>query len=268
MADFPIVGIGSSAGGLEALQKLFSAMSPDSGLGFIIAAHLDPTQKSHMSELLSRCTKMQVVQIEKSIKVEPDHVYVIAPDQELTIRGGIVHTNRPTAPRGHRHPVDLFFRSLAEDQGERAIAIVLSGTGTNGSQGLRFIKAEGGIVLAQVPESAAFAGMPRSAIATGVVDLVLLPDKMPEALLSLARHPYVRQPAEATPDDQLNTLLSLVRAQTRRDFSSYKKRTLLRRIHRRMGLHQIEALPPYIERLRNDAEEVKALTADLTINVT
>jgi two-component system, chemotaxis family, CheB/CheR fusion protein len=178
------------AGGLEALQKLFSAMPPDSGLGFIIAAHLDPTQKSHMTELLSRCTKMPVVQIEKSIKVEPDHV--IAPDQELTIRGGVVNTNRPTAPRGHRHPVDSFFRSLAEDQGERAIAIVLSGTGTNGSHGLRFIKAEGGSVLVQDPESAAFAGMPRSAIATGIVDLVLLPDKMPEALLSLARHPYVR----------------------------------------------------------------------------
>jgi two-component system CheB/CheR fusion protein len=215
---------------------------------------------------------MPVVQIEKSIKVEPDHVYVIAPDQELTIREGVVNTNRPTAPRGHRHPVDSFFRSLAEDQGERAIAIVLSGTGTNGSQGLRFIKAEGGIVLAQDPESAAFTGMPRSAIATGIVDLVLLPEKMPEALLSLARHPYVRQPAEAvaeaTPDDQLNTLLTLVRAQTRQDFSSYRKRTLLRRIHRRMGLHQIEGLPRYIERLRDDADEIRALAADLTINVT
>jgi two-component system CheB/CheR fusion protein len=272
MANFPIVGIGSSAGGLEALQKLFSAMPPDSGLGFIIAAHLDPTQKSHMTELLSRCTKMPVVQIEKSIKVEPDHVYVIAPDQELTIRNGVVNTNKPTAPRGHRHPVDSFFRSLAEDQGERAIAIILSGTGTNGSQGLRFVKAEGGIVLAQDPDSAAFTGMPRSAIATGIVDLVLLPEKMPDALLSLARHPYVRQPAEAVaeeaPDDQLHTLLSLIRTQTRQDFNSYKRRTLLRRIHRRMGLHRIEGLPAYIERLRTDPDEIKALAADLTINVT
>ena len=133
MPEFPIVGIGSSAGGLEALQKLFGATAPDAGLAFIVAAHLDPTQKSHLSELLSRCTKMPVVQIEKPIKVEPDHVYVIAPDQELTIRKGVVHTNKPTAPRGHRHPVDYFFRSLAEDQGERAIAIILSGTGTNGS---------------------------------------------------------------------------------------------------------------------------------------
>jgi two-component system CheB/CheR fusion protein len=162
------------------------------GLAFIIAAHLDPTQKSHLTELLGRCTKMPVVEIEDSITVEPDRVYVIAPDQELTIRGGGVHTQKPTAPRGHRHPVDTFFRSLAEDQGERAIAIVLSGTGTNGSLGLRFIKAEGGIAIAQDPESAAFKGMPRSAIATGILDLVLPPEKMPDALLSLARHPYVR----------------------------------------------------------------------------
>jgi two-component system CheB/CheR fusion protein len=111
MAEFPIVGIGSSAGGLEALQQLFRAMPPDSGLAFIVAAHLDPTQKSHLTELLSRCTKMPVVQIENSIKVDPNHVYVIAPDQELTIKDGIVRTNKPTAPRGHRHPVDSFFRA-------------------------------------------------------------------------------------------------------------------------------------------------------------
>jgi two-component system, chemotaxis family, CheB/CheR fusion protein len=272
MAVFPIVGIGSSAGGLEPLQTLFRAMPADSGLAFIVAAHLDPTQKSHLTELLGRCTEMPVVQIEKALEVEPDHVYVIAPDQELTIRKGVVHTNTPSAPRGHRHPVDSFFRSLAEDQGERAIAIVLSGTGTNGSLGLRFIKAEGGIVLVQDPDTAGFEGMPRSAIGTGIVDLVLPPEKMPEALLNLARHPYVRQPAaavaETAPEEQLRLLLSLVRAQTRRDFNSYRKRTLLRRIYRRMGLHQIESLGDYIERLRSDPKEVRALAADLTINVT
>jgi two-component system CheB/CheR fusion protein len=134
---------------------------------FIIAAHLDPTQKSHLTELLARCAKMPVVQIENSTQVEPNHVYVIAPDQELTIKDGVVRTNKPTAPRGHRHPVDSSFRSLAEGQGERAIAIVLSGAGTNGSLGLRFIKAEGGIAIAQEPDTAAFQGMPRSAIGTG-----------------------------------------------------------------------------------------------------
>jgi two-component system CheB/CheR fusion protein len=272
MAEFPIVGIGSSAGGLEPLQTLFRGMPADSGLAFIVAAHLDPTQKSHLTELLSRCTRMPVVQIENAVKVEPDHVYVIAPDQELTMRGGVVHTHKPTAPRGHRHPIDSFFRSLAEDQGERAIAVILSGTGTNGSLGLRFIKAEGGIALAQEPDSAAFPGMPQSAIGTGIVDLVLPPDKIPDALLNLARQPYVRQPAEklidGTPEDQLHALLTLVRASTRRDFASYRKRTLLRRIHRRMSLHRIEGLPAYIERLRNDPSEIKALASDLTINVT
>jgi two-component system, chemotaxis family, CheB/CheR fusion protein len=148
MAQFPIGGIGSSAGGLEPLQQLFWAMPVDSGLAFIVAAHLDPTRKSHLTELLDRCTEMPVVQIETSIRALPDHVYVIGPDQELTIRQGVIHASRPQAPRGHRHPVDSFFRSLVEDQGLRAIGIILSGTGTNGSLGLRFIKAEGDIAIA------------------------------------------------------------------------------------------------------------------------
>ena len=271
VAEFPIVGIGSSAGGLEALQKLFGAMPADGGLGFVVAAHLDPTQVSHLTELLARCTTMPVVQIEQSIAVEPDHVYVIAPDRELSIKEGVLHSDKPQAPRGQRHPVDSFFRSLAEDQGERAIAIILSGTGTNGSLGLRFIKAEGGVAIAQDPETAGFQGMPRSAIGTGIVDLVLPPEKMAEALLGLARHSYVRRPAkavEAAPEDELNTLLALLRAEAGRDFSGYKPGTLVRRIDRRMGLHRINGLPHYIDRLRNDAKEVKALVGDLTINVT
>lgn len=271
MCDFPIVGIGSSAGGLEALRKLFETMPADGGLGFVVAAHLDPTRESHLAELLGRYTTMSVIEIGDQVAVEPDHVYVIAPDRELRIKDGVLYSDRPRAPRGHRHPVDSFFRSLAEDQGERAIAIVLSGTGTNGSLGLRFIKAEGGIALAQDPETAAFQGMPRSAIGTGIVDLVLAPEKMPDALLGLARHTYVRQPAkvaDAAPEDQLNTLLALLYAQAGQDFKGYKRGTLLRRIHRRMGLHRINDLQHYIERLRSDGQELKALVGDLTINVT
>ena len=272
VAEFPIVGIGSSAGGLEALQKLLGGMPPDSGLGVVIAAHLDPTQISHLTELLARITPLPVVQIERSIKVEPDHVYVIAPDRELSIKGGVLHTEKPRAPRGHRHPVDSFFRSLAEDQGKRAIAIILSGTGTNGSLGLRFIKAEGGIAIVQDPDTAAFQGMPRSAIGTGIVDLVLPPEKMPDALIGLAQHPYVKRPAKTieavAPEARLDTLLAILRTEAGRDFTGYKRGTLLRRIHRRMGLHRIEGMQHYIERLHNDPLEVKALTADLTINVT
>jgi two-component system CheB/CheR fusion protein len=272
MAEFPIVGIGCSAGGLDALSTLFAGMPSDSGLAFIVAAHLDPTRESYLSELLGRSTKVSVVQIEAAVRVEPNHVYVIGPDQDLIIRDGVIHPQKPTAPRGHRHPIDSFFRSLAQDLGERAIAIVLSGTGTNGTLGLRFIKAEGGIAIAQLPETAAFEGMPRSAIGTGLVDLVLPPDQMPEALLGMARHTFARPPAqgiaETTPDEQLGDILAVVRKRTKHDFVSYKKQTLLRRIHRRMGLQRIERLPDYIERLRQDPQEVEALAGDLTINVT
>lgn len=272
MGDFSVVGIGSSAGGLEAMSKLLRAVPEQSGLAFVVAAHLDPTHESHLVALLARCTAMPVVQIENGTRVEPDHVYVIAPDRELTIKEGVLRSTRPEAPRGHRHPVDVFFRSLAEDQGERAIGVILSGTGTNGSLGLRFIKAEGGIVVAQEPETAGFQGMPRSAMGTGVVDLVLPPERIPEALLGVTRFPgteeKLQEPDGADPHDQLRTLLALLRAQARRDFDGYKKRTLLRRIHRRMGLHRIASLGDYIDRLRKDPHEVKALVADLTINVT
>ncbi|MGH6895388.1 MAG: chemotaxis protein CheB [Geminicoccaceae bacterium] len=271
MAEFPIVGIGSSAGGLEALEKLFGAMPPDSGLGFVVVAHLDPTQESHLSELLSRDTKMPVVEVGERTAVEPGHVYVIAPDRYLTLKDGVLHPSEPGEPRGQRRAIDVFLRSLAEDQGERAIGIVLSGTGTDGTQGLRAIKAEGGIALAQDPETADFGGMPQSAIATGGADLVLAPEKMAEALLDLVRHPYLRRPAEVEKppeiDGHLTAVLSLVRAGTKQDFRCYKRTTLLRRIHRRMGLRQIVGLDDYIERLRDDPGELAALARDLTITV-
>ncbi len=271
MTSFPIVGIGSSAGGLEPLQTLFRALPEGNGLAFVVAAHLDPTHESHLASLLARCTSMPVTQVEKKVHVEAEHVYVIAPDQDLTIEKGILHPHKPTAPRGHRHPVDSFFRSLAEDQGERAVAIVLSGTGTNGSLGLRFIKAEGGIVIAQEPDSATFEGMPRSAIGTGVVDLVLKPEEMPKALLDLSRHSEAQAgetAAETVSESSLDARLAAVKAQTKRDFAGYRKRTLLRRTHRRMSLQRIPTLKAYIDRLRSDRQETRALVADMTINVT
>lgn len=272
MDNFPIVGIGCSAGGLEALRALFAGMPAETGLAFVVVAHLDPTRESHLSELLGGWTAIPVVQIPGPTTIQPNHVYVIAPDQDLTIQGGVLQPQKPTAPRGHRHPVDSFFRSLAQDAGERAIAIVLSGTGTNGTLGLRFIKAEGGIAIAQQPETAAFEGMPRSAISTGIVDLVLPPQQMPDALIGIARTTFVRRPdqaiAEATPDEQLADVLAIVRKKKNHDFTNYKKATLLRRINRRMGLHQIEQLSGYIDRLRQNSREVDALAADLTINVT
>lgn len=272
MAGFPIVGIGSSAGGLEALRDLFSNVPTDSGLAFIVAAHLDPTRESHLSELLAQVTEMPVQEITGEVAVEVNHVYVIGPDQDLVLNGGLLVPQKPDKPRGHRYPVDSFFQSLAMDQGERAIAVVLSGTGTNGSQGLRFIKAEGGVAIAQLPDSAAFQGMPRSAIATGVVDLVLPPGQMAEALLNIARDTFHIQPdaeiSETTPDAKLEDLLAVIRKASNLDFSSYKKPTLLRRIHRRMGLKRIKSLSDYTERLRGDRREAEALAGELTINVT
>jgi two-component system, chemotaxis family, CheB/CheR fusion protein len=270
MADFPIVGIGSSAGGLQALEKLFDAMPPDAGVAFVVVAHLHPTRQSHLTELLDRRTDMRVVEVEGETQVEANHVYVIAPDQSLTLDGDVLHPSKPSEPRAQRRPVDLFFRSLADNQRERAIGIVLSGTGTNGSQGLRFIKSEGGIAIAQDPATAAYAGMPQSAISTGIVDLVLPPEKMADALLDVVRHPYVRQPEaveQPDVDDELSALLALLRAQTNLDFEPYRQQTLLRRTYRRMGLHQIQHLSAYLERLRADPQEATALARDLTINV-
>jgi two-component system CheB/CheR fusion protein len=270
LADFPIVGIGSSAGGLEALEKLFDPMPPDTGAAFVVVAHLDPTRESHLTELLSRRTRMPTVEVKGDTRIDPNHVYVIAPDQALSLDGDVLQPSKPSEPRAQRRPIDVFFRSLAENQKERAIAIVLSGTGSNGSAGLRFIKAEGGIAIAQDPDTASHSGMPQNAIATGIVDLVLPPEQMAAALVEMVRHPYVRQPEPVQHpelDGHLSEMLALLRSETKLDFQPYRRQTLLRRTHRRMGLHQIRTMGEYLQRLRADPQEVNALAKDLTINV-
>jgi two-component system, chemotaxis family, CheB/CheR fusion protein len=213
---------------------------------------------------------MPTVAVERDTTLEANHVYVIAPDQDLTMKGDVLRPSKPSEPRAQRRPIDVFFRSLAENQQERAIGIVLSGTGTNGAAGLRFIKSEGGIAIAQDPETAGHSGMPQSAIATGVVDLVLPPEKMAAALVEVLRHPYVRQPEpleQPDLDGHLSQMLALLRSETKLDFQPYRRQTLLRRTHRRMGLHQIRSLGEYLQRLRADPQEVNALARDLTINV-
>ena len=272
MGGFSIVGIGSSAGGLEALQKLLKAMPAETGLGLVLVAHLDPTQPSHLVELLGRCTSMPVVEVDATTPVLPDHVYIIAPDRELAIKDGVLQSTKPEEPRAQRRAIDNFLRSLAEDQREHAIGVLLSGTGSSGTAGLRFIKAEGGITVVQEPETASFDSMPRNAIAAEVVDLVLEPEAMPDELVKLARHAPARHRAavgdRAGADEQLNTLLHLVHVRTQRNFQSYKLSTLLRRVHRRMSLHQCRNLEDYVRRLKDDPEEVIALGRDLTIHVT
>lgn len=269
---FPIVGIGASAGGLEAYKQFFEAMPADSGMAFVLIQHLDPTHESMMVELLDKHTTMSVQQADDGQTIEQNTVYVIPPNRYLSLVEGKLYLRQPEEPRGMRMAIDTFFKSLAEDQQERAIGIVLSGTGSDGSSGLQAIKAHGGLALAQDPDQATHAGMPRSAINTGIVDMVRELHDMPNVLLDYAQHPYVQRDGETSPVgedlDQLNAILSLLLARRGINFRHYKRATLVRRIERRMGLHQIESLSAYLDFLRRRSEEVERLNQDLLIGVT
>ena len=271
--SFTIVGIGASAGGLEAFEQFFRHMPADSGMAFILVSHLDPTHKSILGDLLTRYTTMDIFQAEDGLVVKPNCVYLIPPNKDMSILHGSLQLFEPAKSQGIRHPIDFFFRSLAEDRGEKAIGIVLSGTGTEGALGLKAIKGEGGLVLAQEVKTAKYDGMPASAIATGLVDYVLSPDKMPEQLLNYIRRPYSRPllPLE-TPmgrsQDLLQKIFVLIRAQTGHDFSLYKQNTILRRVQKRMAIHQIERLTDYVTYLRNNPLESDALFKELLIRVT
>ncbi|MGH7100781.1 MAG: chemotaxis protein CheB [Acetobacteraceae bacterium] len=270
---FPVVGIGASAGGIEALRRFFEAMPPDSGCAFVVVLHLDPTRQSEMARVLASQTPMPTAEVEDGMRLQPDHVYVIAPDSDLEIVGGGLRVGKPTAPRGQRHPVDVLFASLAKDRREGAIAIVLSGTGSNGTVGLKEIMAEGGMSLVQDPETAKFDGMPRSAIAAGVADRVLAPEKMPDVLMRFVRHGYVSAPAHIAggPPGSAATLdrvLEFLRVRAGADFRSYRKSTLSRRVHRRIGLKNLASLDQYLAELRTNPDEVLTLAGDLMISVT
>ncbi|MDF0700424.1 PAS domain S-box protein [Rhizobium sp. MC63] len=270
----PIVGIGASAGGIEALGRFFDAMPPDSGCAFVVVLHLDPKHESEMAHILSARTAMPVAQVRDGMTVERDHVYVIAPDTELRVQEGKLRVSRPCTSRGPRHPVDVLFASIASSKHERAIAIVLSGTGNNGSQGLQEIRAEGGMSLVQAPETAKFDGMPRSAIAADMADHILAPEMMPEVVLRYISHGYVAAPVEADLPPSINgeatveQVLEFLRTRAGHDFGSYKRSTQHRRIYRRQGLRNIGTIGEYIDELRTNPEEVQTLVADLMINVT
>ncbi len=268
-----VVGLGASAGGLDAFRRFLSAMPDDTGMAFVLIQHLDPTHPSLTAELLGNHTRMGVLQVEDEMRAEPNHVYVIPPNKYLTISGQTLHLTDPVERRGVRVPIDFFFRSLADDQQERAIGIILSGTGTDGTLGAREIKAAGGMVMAQAPEFAQYDGMPRSVIASGAVDYVLPVEKMSEVLGRYARHWYVNgapvpAPVAEKAPDHLTTITGLLRARLKFDFSSYKKGTLTRRIQRRMGLNHVQDVGDYVEMLRQDRDEVTALYKDLLIGVT
>ncbi|HUF80783.1 MAG TPA: chemotaxis protein CheB, partial [Burkholderiales bacterium] len=277
-AAFPIVGIGASAGGLGAFEAFFSAMPSGSGSGsgsgmaFIIVQHLAPDHKSILTDLIARYTRMRVVEAEDGMVVRPDCTYIIPPNHDMAILNGTLNLMEFTAPRGQRMPVEYFFRSLAQDQHARAIGIVLSGTGSDGTLGIRAIKGEGGMVMAQDFDSTQYDGMPRSAVATGMVDYVLPPAEMPARLIRYVDHAFGKHKPEMPPGprigDTLKKVFVILRAQTGHDFSQYKQSTIGRRVERRMAVHQIEDLGDYARFLQQNGTEVDALFHDLLIGVT
>jgi len=271
----PIVGIGASAGGLAAFEAFFSGMpaGTDPGMAFVLVQHLAPDHKSILSELVKRYTRMEVFEVADGMEVKPNCAYIIPPNRDMAFLNGTLQLLEPTTPRFHRLPIDFFFRSLAQDQHERAICIVLSGTGSDGALGVRAVKGEGGMVMAQNPESTEYDGMPRSAIATGLVDYVLPPAEMPAQLIAYVAHALGKAPGPVSPpapktEDALKKIFLLLRAQTGHDFSQYKRNTVARRVERRMAVHQIERLDGYVRYLQQTPSEVEALFRDLLIGVT
>lgn len=268
-----IVGIGASAGGLEAIEALFKEMPPVSGVAFVVIQHLSPDHKSLMAELLSKRTRMPVHRAEDGMGVEPNSVYLIPPNKNLRLfHGRIILSEQDRDSRGINLPIDIFFRSLAEDQGAKAIAIVLSGTGSDGTSGIRAIKEELGMVMVQAEETAAFDGMPRSAIATGLVDYILPPNEMPIQLLSYLKHPFTaKDEYDSTvlnDEDGVARIFALLRESSKIDFTYYKPTTIIRRIERRMAVNQIHDLNDYVRFMEGYPVELNSLHKDLLIGVT
>jgi two-component system, chemotaxis family, CheB/CheR fusion protein len=267
---FPVVGIGGSAGGLEAMSELLRWLPTNTGMAFVLVAHLDPTHKSLLSEILARATSMPVTEAADEPRVEPNHAYVIPPGKNMVLQNGVLRL-LPREARIIPRPVDIFFRSLAEDLRHLSIGVVLSGTGLDGSAGLETIKAEGGITFAQ-DKTALYEGMPRGAIALGCVDFVLPPAGIAKEIARIGQHPYVAPvptlPAGPAIETDLERILGALRDGTGVDFSDYKGRTLNRRIGRRMVLHKMDGLKDYADLLLKDPREVEALFQDVLIGVT
>ena len=269
--DFPIIGIGASAGGLEALELFFKNMPIDTGMAFIVIQHLDPTHTGIMPELLQKMTKMKVYQATDTLKVKPNCVYVIPPNKSLSILNRKLHLFDPTASRGLRLPIDIFFRSLAMDCLENSIGVILSGMGSDGSLGMKAIKEKNGIALVQDPSSAKFNSMPLNAIESVVPDIIAPVEELPAKLISLL-HYFPKINAE---DDfliktksSIDKIIILLREQTGHDFSMYKKSTLMRRIERRRGIHQIDKIQTYVRFLQENPKEIELLFKELLIGVT
>ena len=269
-SDFPILGIGCSAGGLEALDALLGGAPADSGMAFVIVQHLDPEHVSTLPELLQRSTGMQVIEAGEGVRIEPNHVYVIPPNKDLSLLHGVLHLLDPLEKRGLRLPIDFFLRTLADDCRERAIGAILSGMGSDGMLGLGAIKEKGGLTLAQTPADARASSMPDSAIQSGVVDIIAPADEMVSRILAyLHRRPL---PADRTPESAeqsaLDQIIVLLRNRSGNDLSLYKPSTLHRRIERRLALIQMDGIAAYVTYLRNNPQELDLLFKEVLIGVT
>src|SRR3989454_8751382 len=272
---FPIVGIGASAGGLEAFSELLSNLPVEPTMAFVLIQHLDPKHPSILSDILSRTTRMSVVEAKHGMRVEPGHVYVMPPNARMTIAGEVLHLGPRSDDRGPQLPIDHFLRSLAEDLGSRAIGVILSGSASDGALGLKAIKAEGGTTFAEAPQSAKFDSMPRSAVASGAVDFVLPPKAIAQELTRIGRHPYLGQTraapspeAPASGPDAFDEILRKLREKSGIDFMLYRQTTIRRRIARRMMIHGLDTLEGYLGYLEAHPSQVHALYNDLLVNVT
>ena len=269
--DFPVIGVGASAGGLEAFKRFIKAIPPSSGMAFILVQHLEPNHESLLAEILQKSTSIPVQEVTDNVHVEPDHIYIIPSNKLLTANDG--HLQLRVRPRNKKNlPIDLFFTSLAEVHGSNAVGVVLSGTASDGTQGLKAIKQKGGMTFAQETGSAAFRGMPQSAIDAGVVDFILTPEEIPlqlaDTLTVLKKDPASGTFENADHEDAFRQLLNVLRLKKGTDFTYYKQTTIRRRINRRMGLNKIATIAAYLGFFKTNSDEQDLLYQDLLIPVT
>ena len=272
---FPIIGIGASAGGLEALEQFLVGVPANSGMAFVVIQHLDPSRHGMLPELLQRATPMVVTQAGNRMKIKPDRVYVIPPNKDLSILHDTLYLLDPAAPRGLRLPIDSFLCSLADDRHEQAIGIILSGMGSDGTRGLRTIRERGGLTLVQEPSTAKFDAMPHSAIDARLADIVAPPGDLARLILSRRQHPphhmepdIFSEPESEAKSSAFEKICILLRSKTGHDFSLYKKSTIYRRVERRMGIHRLTGIADYVSFLQTNPQEVDLLFKELLIGVT
>lgn len=269
--SFPIVGIGASAGGLEAIQGFFQNLTPKCNAAFVVIQHRGTESKDLMPKLLQKYTELKILEVENEIEVQPGHIYINPPHVNMRIENGKIYCNQTDKTLAARMPIDHFFGSLAEDQQQRGICVVLSGTGSDGTLGLREIKAAGGMAMVQEEKQAKYSGMPRSAIETGLPDFILPVEKMPEELNNYFNHPYIESPQmgeDKTFENILKKIFRFIYQKTGHDFSEYKTNTITRRIKRRMAIHQISGVEDYLKFIKENDKELGKLFREITITVT